>query len=202
MTGGAWILKPISLPPIRRSSISLVGMMLTLSQYLGLLARHAILTPERVNIIILLSITAPSTIVSFEISQDVLITGTSLIPVIILMNFSLPILRRTWMDIYINAMMLPISYAWLRIKYIIIWRPWIIITLYCSMWPRRSSPNVIWTRSIISRNRDIIPRAEMKLASLDTRNLATLLYHPLVTGIGVSPWKGKLTIWNMLLALI
>ena len=58
--------------------ISLKGLMLTVSQSLGLLSRNKSLIPERVNKIIPLAISAPSAIMSSARRQGTLSAGTSI----------------------------------------------------------------------------------------------------------------------------
>ena len=59
---------------------------------------------------------SPSDIVYFTRIQDTPIAGTSLTPVISVMHLILQIPRSNWMDVYLNVMLIPSSYARPRIK--------------------------------------------------------------------------------------
>ena len=63
ITGGAHIMNPRSLPPRRVGPRSIIRMMITVSQYLGLITRNTSLIPKRVNNRRPLDIAAPRTIV-------------------------------------------------------------------------------------------------------------------------------------------
>ena len=117
MTGDAHIVDTRSTWPRRRRLISLMGMMLTLRQYLKLLKTNIRLILERVNNRRTPYIAAPSAIVSFPIRQYAPSAGTRLTQVICVMYFNLPIPRNTSMEVYINEIMLPRSSAILRRKY-------------------------------------------------------------------------------------
>ena len=108
-----------SIGPAPRSKIliSLVGMILSVSLSLGLLAINASLTPERVNNRRPLAMESPSDIVYFTRRKNTPSAGTSLTPVISVMHLILQIPRSNWMDVYLNVMLLPSSYARPRIKF-------------------------------------------------------------------------------------
>ena len=179
-----------------------MGMILTLSTSLSFLARNASLKLERVNNRRLIFITEPSDILSFEIIQDTTSSYTSITTVrnVIYLTLSRP--RRTWMDVYINMILLSISSARLLIKCINRQKPWIIRKWCSSICPRSTAPAVRWIISTSSVNWDMINQAVTPVVSIATQNIDTLLYLNQVTEWEKIPWRGKVTRWTTLWVLI
>ena len=180
-------------------------MMLTVSQSQWSLSRNEILTPQRVNIRRLLAITEPSAIVSFARMKDNLSAGTSLTPVSSIMHLTMPIPRRTWMDVQLSAIILSKHSARLRRKWRNRWSTWRSRTICCSSCAIRSTPIMSWKISrnpIISRNWAMVTQTAKIVASLTTRTLGTLPYSPLVTERKGKTWRGKLKILITLWVLV
>ena len=86
--GGMRLTNPRSMPPRKISPIILICMIPESKQALGLLARSARLTLERVNNRILLAIAAPSIILFSTRIQGALSAGTSTTTVIVTMSLT------------------------------------------------------------------------------------------------------------------
>ena len=110
ITGGAYIVNPRSSPPRRIGLISLMRLILTVSWYLVVLAINSSQNPVRLNNRTLIYIASPRAIVSSTRRHITPISGISFAQLSSAMHLILSKPRRTWMDIWINTMLLSISF--------------------------------------------------------------------------------------------
>ena len=155
-----------------------------------------------VNNIIMIATAPPSVTVCSAISQDIPGVYTSLTPVISVMYFNLPIPKKTWKYVWINAILMSSSSSIRRTKRTNIWRPWRIRTRCCSGWPISPSPTSIWTISIITRKRTMITWALTTAESLAIWYQYTPISCNLVTEKNIIPQRGKLMGCTMLWVLM